>query len=325
MNDTATFAAYPTHCSGRALPEYLSGHLGRALRDVLGSTLYGSFNVTVEQEAFDIVSNWPRTRKVVMRETPVGVPPCVMDLYLCAVRVEGVSRPAWILRDPGYGSSKKGYGVSLAICSREPLPTDFQAEQIDVTLFSQWGPKRIDTWAKPRKWFQTFGWSPRCRANSAIVWKVIEGVTSVAGRTLLDIGCSSGYHTIKAAQAGAIATGVDRSRPMLETARTIARHIERSDARFEHVNDAPNIPYDVILYLSVAQYESQDYSLLKERMRGLRRRCHDLFVEVILPPLKGDMSPNRVERIIGGERLMAYEHRLHGRRERRLYHVRGLA
>lgn len=245
--------------------------------------------------------------------------------HLCELAKGDMARPAWILRWT-QRDKPRPWGGYLEVASRVRLPDEFRVGDLRLTVFPAWSDAEREEWLGEMsnfKWFQTFPWCPpradgRPTSDDELIWGKIAPRTGWELRRVLDLGCHTGWYAMRAAKAGAAVHAVDPNRPALRAAQDIAHHIERQDVSFADVDDGAF--YDTILYLSVEHQRAPDYSLLEVHLEDLRARCRDLFVELIVPPLEGSMAPAEIDKIVGGEMLLEYRHRIRG--TRRLYHVR---
>lgn len=286
--------------------EYVSGR-GKASRrldqyqEVFRSPMVGTFNIKTDTS---------------------------LEQYRPAIIDKGGAHRYWLVRiNDRYGWAIRWTGSKMKptnweVLTREPLPEEFKAGELDLQVLERWAPETIKEWAKGIDWFQTFPWSPR-RADSGLVWgAVARAAGTMAGRTLLDIGCNYGYHTIAAARAGAIAIGYDKNPNVLRVARTINESIEMQDARF--AREDPGGTFDLILYLSVHHQFDPAYAALRPKIEELAARARTmLFVELIVPPLAGKLDTAAIDGIAGGKVLENYKHSVRG--YRRIYGIPGKA
>lgn len=218
--------------------------------------------------------------------------------------------------------------TTIEVISRRSLPESFKTGPLTVEVFHKLSPVEIATWAADQYWFQTFPWTPRRKdgqrtADSAMLWNTIVDQCLWRDRNVLDIGTHYGYHAIQASRAGATVIGMDVDKMALDNARVIDRYIEQEG--IEYVAADPGGRFDIILYLSVHHQIDESYKKLAETILGYRRRCEDLFVELILPSsckqFGRGMSDDDVDRLVGGLVLTTYKHPIRG--FRRVYHVKG--
>ena len=206
----------------------------------------------------------------------------------------------------------------LELLSRERIPDRFKKGELKLAVYGKWPEKDIRPWAYSQPWFQTFPWSPP-KADSIYVWDYIKDLVSWHGKRVLDIGGHTGFYSLKAADKGASVTLFEPTRSTLDRARLIGHHIECTDIRY--VAKDPGDSYDTILYMSVHHLPDPTYAKLGEKLEELKSRCSDLFLELMAPPLKGDMPAERVDEIVGVLPLTEYKHKV--RKLRRIYHVKG--
>lgn len=102
-------------------------------------------------------------------------------------------------------------------------------------------------------------------------------------KTLLDVGCSNGFYSIKAAQKGAWVTGIDigssyRS-PYLKNAQFLKRYFGLNNLSFRSV-DIYNLPiqkYDIILFSGVL-YHGRYPTLMLRKIRAHMKEDTRLFL-----------------------------------------------
>ncbi len=231
-------------------------------------------------------------------------------------------------RDTAYGWSFHWEGshqkkTVLEVVTRQPLPESFKRGAITVEVLTPWSCSQIAEWAKDQYWFQTFPWSPKKKADSELVWRAIRDRCAWENRTVLDIGTHYGYHALRAAEAGASVVGFEPEDPSRENAITIDRFIVQEGVQYEAAD--PGGSFGVILYLSVHHQIDPSYDALAEKVQTLRKRCRDLFIELILPSSYPEFgcgrSDEQLDAVVGGETLLTYQHRVRG--NRRIYHVKG--
>jgi len=97
-----------------------------------------------------------------------------------------------------------------------------------------------------------------------------------SGDHLLDIGCGSGMHTMRAAEHVAQAVGLDYDEKALHIAQQIAAHRESSGTSFLRASAEVQLPFcdgafDAVLLLDVIEHLRGRVFVLKEIRRILRR------------------------------------------------------
>lgn len=108
------------------------------------------------------------------------------------------------------------------------------------------------------------------RAKADIVINQLENVVgSIRGKTILDIGCGTGYMMKRLKELGAHVYGVDMS----EAAARFAQEKVCSDVR---VGEAENIPFpdhsfDIVLALDVIEHVDDDSKAVREAFRVLKQ------------------------------------------------------
>jgi len=235
----------------------------------------------------------------------------------------------WLVRVAGAAYAWAGASSAepsrVQVLSKAPLPDGLGpgCRPFKLEVLQRMSDRRIRDWASRTHFFQGFSWLPpgTHAANSGLVWDAIAARASFAGKSVLDIGTNFGYHAFRASRAGALVAGQDRNPNVLKVARLINDRIEMQDVEFGTAYDE-GAPHDIVLYLSVHHQADEGYAVLGERIRRLRSMARErVFVELIVPPIRGGMSERDVDRIVGGEKLLRYRHKV--RRERAIYDVPG--
>ena len=211
----------------------------------------------------------------------------------------------------------------LEFVSKRSLDDDFKQGLIQVTFFRKWEAEEIATWAERQYLFHTFDWSPKPMADCNPVWSKMRLACSWANRTVLDIGANTGWFSMAAAGEGAEVIGVEPEESVRLAATLIDRHIHQKGVEF--VAEDSGGDFDIILYQSVHHMIDPSYELLPAKIRELKQRCSDLFVELILPSsgfgYGEKFNDVVVDKLVNGDTLLTYQHNVRGRR--RLYHVKG--
>jgi SAM-dependent methyltransferase len=210
----------------------------------------------------------------------------------------------------------------LEVISRRPLPESLKEGEIEVEVLERWDEKRIREWVEPLTFYQTFAeWLPmhKWRADSDLLWKKIKGL-EWRGADVLDIGCNFGYFSFMAAEAGATVVGYDKNPNVIKTARTINDHIEMQDVRF--TAEAEGGEFHIILYLSVHHQIDPAYGGLGEMIEALKKRARWIVFEDIVPPLKGELTEEGIDKILNSAMLLLrYRHKV--RRMRKVWLIQG--
>lgn len=225
----------------------------------------------------------------------------------------------------GWAAASAADPSRIQVFSKAPLPEGVGpgCRPFRLEVLQRMSDRRIRDWASKVHFFQGFSWLPAGihAANSALVWDAIAARASFAGKSVLDIGTNFGYHAFRASRAGALVAGQDRNPNVLKVARLINDRIEMQDVEFATGYDEA-ARYDIILYLSVHHQADQDYAGLAEKVRRLRSMARErVFVELIVPPIRGRMTEEDVDRAVGGERILRYRHKV--RRVRAIYDIPG--
>ncbi len=105
-------------------------------------------------------------------------------------------------------------------------------------------------------------------SQSDETWKRIRGLVDWKGKRVLDLGCFHGYFCFKAEDAGAEATGLDRSPSVLAIARAI-NDLRGGRAVFREWEGGDDLPAgDVVLCLNVLHhFADQDKAVSRMRCR----------------------------------------------------------
>jgi SAM-dependent methyltransferase len=208
----------------------------------------------------------------------------------------------------------------LEIITHTLLPDSLKRNNINVEILNPWDKEKIDSFASSVKWFQSFDFCPVKRSDSELIWNFINTV-DFKNRSVLDIGCNTGYFSFKASQKGGKVIGFEPNKKTLETAKTIRDYIIQQDVEF--VNKMPEGKFDIIFYLSVHHQPDPEYKNLNKTIRQLKKRAKKhLFVELIMPPMfpiGRDMSEEKIDSIVGGQILKRYKHNVRG--DRKIYWV----
>lgn len=102
-------------------------------------------------------------------------------------------------------------------------------------------------------------------------------------KTLLDVGCSNGFDSIKAAQKGALVTGIDTGlsyrAPYLENAQFLKKYFGLSNLALKSVDfyDLPIEKYDII-FLSRVLYHGRYPTLMLRKIRAHMKEDTRLFL-----------------------------------------------
>ena len=226
------------------------------------------------------------------------------DFYAYAVRWDGSRQPP----------------TMLELISKRKIPDSFRKKSLILEISSQWTKAEIKKWDSnlgSRSKFQGHPWHNNPRSDSELLWAKMQTI-DYGGRTVLDIGCNTGYFSFRAAHAGAHVRGIDTHMGILEIARDINDHIEMTDVIFSHC-DARKFKgtYDVIFYLSVHHQFDPSHKQLEKTIKFLQSRCIHLYIELMTPPLSGTGDPDEIVHRFGGKLIFRYRHRV--RRDRSLY------
>ncbi|KJS11390.1 MAG: ubiquinone biosynthesis protein UbiE [Peptococcaceae bacterium BRH_c8a] len=119
-------------------------------------------------------------------------------------------------------------------------------------------------------WYETPSGRVVDRIEKEAIYSYLE---PRAGMKVLDIGCGTGLYALDLAARGLDVTGVDISRPMLERARTKAKHAGL-DIQFQE-SDASQLPFndqffDAVLSVTALEFASDLPTVLREAFRVLK-------------------------------------------------------
>ena len=276
------------------------------LLKLFGCHLMGTFNIKLDEK---IVKCRPVIRYGIHR------------FYLVKISVEETSgveiyEYGWAYRWKG---SKQLWAV-IEVYTKRQLPDIYKQKDLRVEVLEKWDEETIDKWAKEQYWFQGFPWLKTQRSDSDKVWQFMKN-EDYSNKTVLDYGCNSGYYAFKASKAGAVVLGVDTQKKPIEQAKIINDHIECQDVKFEVRDLKPEDKADFLFELSVYHWVDKKYEKLVEHIENLKNRCKILYLELISPPLEGEVSEAEVDKIVGGKKLVRYSHKI--RSMRTLYKIEG--
>lgn len=275
---------------------------GEKYRHVFGCPMIGTFN-TRAPEGVDITAYKPCIERDGNR------------YWLVQINKE---RYGWAIRNE---ASRQARNV-LEVLTRRPLPDRYKTDKLMVEIMEPWDNETIARWAKQQYWFQSFPWGPQ-RADSELVWQRINTL-NWSGLDVLDIGCHYGYHCFQAAKAGASVVGVDSDSNCIDVAKTINDHIEMQDVQFIQGSTTFGLIFDVILYLSVHHQFDPEYSTLPQKLHELTERARKhVFVELIVPPLKSNLTLDGVIQLVGARPEAVYRHKV--RKQRAIFKLEGYA
>ena len=300
------------HGSGHAHEVFATAERRRLLHSTFGySDFHGTFNFHTSVRDADILQQLTASREAMESAANVH-----WWFYICDLIKGDKSVPVVLLM--WMRSGRKSAKTFLELMSRERIPDEFKTGELTLRVYGKWSEDEIKEWIPTQYWFQTFPWSPK-KADSSYVWNQIQNRVEWHGKRVLDIGGHTGFFSFNAANEGAIVTLFEPDEEPLKRAQTIGRHIECADITYALRDPMDN--YDTIMYLSVHHQPDPKYDQLKGKLVELKSRCKDLLLELIVPPLEGDMTAEQIDEIVGVAPLAEYKHKV--RKIRRIYHVKG--
>jgi len=276
-----------------------------------GCPMVATFNVQTDRPITDanptkiFILTWPN-------EEPKPV-----KFWLCQIN----GHWAWAMRWEGTRLPE----TQIEVISKRPLPEHLKSEPLTIEVFEKWSEAKIKDWAPKQYQWQGFSWLSHQRVDSHSVWDAIKPHADWSGADVLDVGSHYGYHSFRASEAGASVVAVEPNDETRAMGEIITRHIEMQDVQFEPFAHPSSRVSDITLYLSVQEQWDTDYAHLAEKITELLEYTKQvLFVEIILPPMFGKAyTTEDVDRMVGGQILKTYKHRIRG--VRRIYKVEGKA
>jgi len=199
---------------------------------------------------------------------------------------------------------------TLEVYSKDLIPDRFKTGELVVHIFEKLTPAEIAEYSRPLYWFQSFPWSAKQRADSDLVWSVLEG-DDYEGRTVLDYGCNTGRYAIEAAKRGGIVTGIDPAPEIIERAQYTCEMIDQQDARFKVGSHPPVQRFDIVFCMSVLHQIDPYYCDLTKWVKRLKAITDQtLWLELIYPSIKGRMSLEQIGLIVGEKPVKTYKHKV---------------
>ena len=278
--------------------------------DVFNCRMYGTFNIYIK--TIKSVENFKPVMEVSHKRFPKR------KHWLVKVKKGDDYRYGWAVR---WADSKQNPRI-LELLSKRKFPESFKEGKLEVTVLKRWTEAQIKSWTKQQHWFQTYDWLPNTHADSQKSWDEIN-IIDWSGKSVLDIGCHQGYHSMKMSQAGAYVIGFEPNDCSRGNAIIVNDSIEMSDVHFRKIDHGET--YDVITYLSVHHQPDPSYKNLKVTIDKLKSRAREtLFVELILPPMFGNtMTEEEIDKLVDGKALLTYKHNVRG--TRKIYQCKGIS
>lgn len=274
----------------------------RPHQDVFNCKMHGTFNVKLKLGRITEFQPSIITRKA--------------NYYFLQLKKGKCVHYGWAIRDH---TSHQQESI-LEIITKDRIPNFFTKENFAVTILEKWNENQIRKWAKDQYWFQTFPFTPKPRADSEKLWKLINTI-SWSGMEVVDIGSHYGYFSFKAAEKGAQVIGVEPNTRSFKCASKIRDKIIQQDVKFIKIDTQKT--FDVTLYLSVHHQIDPEYRKLEQKIATLKSRTRKyLFVELILPPMfprnrKKVVTERMVDQMVKMQTICTYEHNVRG--VRRVY------
>lgn len=169
----------------------------------------------------------------------------------------------------------------------------------------------LERFVREREWYQSYdfleAFGVKATSDSEAKWRALK-LPRLEGRNVLDLGCNTGYLTLRAIEAGAaLAIGVDYDWDAIRTACTIAERIKKEPraifvrSQIEHFLDEFVSHVDVIIAASVAHYVNLPM-IFRRCMHG---RVGFMALELPYVPGSSDFHVSRSGQIlIPGERAL---------------------
>lgn len=126
---------------------------------------------------------------------------------------------------------------------------------------------------------------PCHRPNSAERWNLIAAETDFRGKSVLDLGCATGYFSFKAIEAGAsYVLGVDHDPKAIVVCQAAIKAFKVKNAEFvQKTAFIPEEPFDVAFALSVLNWTGQEFA--EQFLSWSSKNVPLLWLEI---QLKGD-------------------------------------
>jgi len=272
-------------------------------KEIFNCIMHGTFNIRLEtKQHIDYF-----TPSIVTKKSAY---------WFVKILKDGQEYFGWAVRD----HKSRQIKTVLEVLTKRLLPNHLKEGILTIEILEKWDEGCIEEWASKMYWFQSFPFSPQKRADSKFVWDTINRI-NWERKSVLDIGSHYGYFSFEASKLGAKVIGFEPNKKSNKAAKTIRDKIIQQDINF--VEEDPGGEFDVILYLSVHHQPDPIYENLEQKMYELKSRANQhLFVELILPPhfpKGGKMTDKEIDKIVGGEILATYKHKVRG--TRRIYHI----
>jgi len=235
--------------------------------DLAGVNLIGTYNIVTKVQVLQ------------------GIPPSRI--------IRGVSYWLVMLNDEHYGWAMRWEGSDqphtiLEIYSRKLLPPT--SDLIKVTVFIPMSDvKRFaeQSYDAGHKWFQTHAWLPKkYRRHDAT--RILEYMGDIRGKTILDQGACEGQLSTALARRGGIVTAVEMRSAAL--GKRITEEIEGMDVQWIASDKLPSGRWDIIISLSVWHQGNPSYSGLEGHLKDLELHGRKVYIELMNPPIVGEMD-----------------------------------
>lgn len=124
-------------------------------------------------------------------------------------------------------------------------------------------PERYDAWYR----------TPRGQWIGESEYRLLEALLApVAGESVLDVGCGTGYFTRRFAQSGRSVSGVDIDPQMIEFARAHAAAAERYEPGDAQALPFPDLSFDLSVSVTALCFVADERRAVAELLRVTRRR-----------------------------------------------------
>lgn len=104
--------------------------------------------------------------------------------------------------------------------------------------------------------------------DPSTAWSFIKLTTyPLVGKTVLDIGCAEGFHSVMCRREGARVTAIDYTPAMIEKAKYLAENLSCTGIKFECIDlfdfNKLGEKYDVVLFMAVLHHQENPLGALR--------------------------------------------------------------